>query len=220
MQDGDLAAPAAHTRKKRVIVLDTETTGIQQYDRIITLGAVRIEGDELTGKALHAIFDPRKDSHPEALAVHGWDDWTTRFQDLFYDWAPGVLRWLSWADEIVAHNSAFDMHYVQRELRKADVDQLASANICTMEIARERWRGESAKLDHCLARIGLSRAGKQHGALEDALLTAALYLQMQGKDLVTPPLANLPRPKNLRPVDPRPEGPLPRRTAKRPARRD
>lgn len=55
--------PSVHTRKKRVIVLDTETTGLLPYDRIVTLGAVRLEGDELQKQSLYLIFDTRKDSH-------------------------------------------------------------------------------------------------------------------------------------------------------------
>jgi DNA polymerase III epsilon subunit-like protein len=32
--------------------------------------------------------------------------------------------WFSWADEIVAHNAEFDMRYIQREFRKAEVEML------------------------------------------------------------------------------------------------
>ncbi|PRD40659.1 DNA polymerase III subunit epsilon [Phyllobacterium phragmitis] len=207
--------PAAHTRLRRIIVLDTETTGLLPYDRIVTLGAMRIEGDELQRQSLYLVFDPRKDSHPGALAVHGYDDWMTRFQDLFADLAPKIHRWLSWADELVMHNAEFDMRYVQRELRKADVEQLAQPTFCTMERARNVWRGESAKLDHCLKRIGLSRRERLHGALEDAYLTAGLYLHQIGSSGRLPPVNDWPNPKNLRAVPPRPAGVLPRRTPKR-----
>ena len=222
MQGGDLAGPAVHTRRKRVIVLDTETTGVTPYDRIVTLGAIRLEGDEV-GRALHLVFDPRKDSHPQAFAVHGWCDWTTRFQDLFADLAPRIFDWLSWADEIVAHNADFDMHYVQRELRKAEAEQLSQPALCTMEMARERWYGEPAKLDACLQRIGMARQGQRHGALEDAVLTAGLYLHMTGqKSRLLDHLAKprtWPGPSNEKPCPPRPAGELPRRTPKRRARR-
>ena len=39
--------PSFHSRKKRVIVLDTETMGLLPYDLIVTLAGVRREGDEL-----------------------------------------------------------------------------------------------------------------------------------------------------------------------------
>ncbi len=42
--------------QKRVIVFDTETTGILPYDRIITLGAVKIEGGELLTQSLLSDF--------------------------------------------------------------------------------------------------------------------------------------------------------------------
>lgn len=213
-----VAAPAVHTRAKRVIVLDAETTGVQRYDRIVTLGAVRLEGAEV-GKALHLVFDPRKDSDPGAYAVHGWDDWTTRYQDLFADLAPRIFEWLSWADEIVAHNASFDMHYVQRELRKAEVGQLTQPVTCTMEMSRTKWRGQSAKLDDCLSRVGLSRVGQQHGALEDAALTAGLLLNMTGQSSwltgMLKAAKHWPGPSNAKPAPPRPAGELPRRAPKR-----
>ncbi|CUW45040.1 exonuclease [Brucella vulpis] len=143
----DIYNPSIHTRKKRVIVFDTETTGILPYDRIITLGAVKIEGDELLTQSLYLIFDPRKDSSPQAEAVHGFDNWMTRYQDLFHELAAPIRKWFSWADEVVAHNAQFDMHYIQREFRKAEVDMLDQPVYCTMEGARRLWRGDSAKLD-------------------------------------------------------------------------
>lgn len=215
-------SPAVHTRAKRVIVLDTETTGVQRYDRIVTLGAVRLEGAEV-GKALHLVFDPRKDSSPEALRIHGWDDWATRYQDMFADLAPRIFEWLSWADEIVAHNAAFDMHYVQREFRKAEVGQLSRPVMCTMEMSRAKWCGQSAKLDDCLTRVGLGRVGPQHGALEDAALTAGLLLNMTGQNSRLTEMLRAakrwPEPSNAKPAPPRPDGVLPRRTMKKPAPR-
>ena len=212
---GDLpAAPAAHTRPMRTIVFDVETTGLARYDRIITLGAVRIEGNEI-GKAFHLVFDPRKDCHPGAAATHGWDDWTLRYQDLFADLAHLVFRWMCWADELVMHHAEFDLHYLQREFRKAEVGQLDKPAVCTMLQAREAWRGQSAKLDDCLTRIGRTRQGKRHGALEDAVLTAALYSHMRGMDCRVPTLQHWPAPINFKQPPPRPEGALPRREPKR-----
>jgi DNA polymerase-3 subunit epsilon len=213
----ELLKPAVHTRPVRRIVLDVETTGLQRYDRIVSLGAVRIEGNQLLlSRALHLVFDPRTDSHPDALRVHGWDDWTMRFQDLFADLAPAVRKWLAWADEVVCHNAGFDMHYVAREIRKAELEPLGCGTLCTMEDARSRWPGEPASLDHCISRFGMSRVGPRHGALEDALLTAGFFLAARGATPRLPPLNTLPGPRNFVAPPARPEGPLPRREAKRP----
>jgi DNA polymerase-3 subunit epsilon len=204
----------------RVVVFDTETTGLHEHDRIVTLGAVRIEnGRILTRKVIYGVFDPRRDCHPAAAKVHGWDDWTLRHQDLFADHALGIHAWFSWADILVAHNASFDMRFLQRELRKAGQDELDLPVHCTMQQARGAFPGEKASLDAMLARFGLARAGKQHGALEDALLTACLFLKLNGVDHPDLALGQLPDPVNLKDPLPRPPGKLPRREAKRAAKR-
>ena len=201
-------------KAQRIVVLDVETTGLQGHDRIVTLGACRIVDRTLERDMLYLVFDPRRDSHPEAAAIHGWDDWALRHQDLFADRAEEVRAYLADADLIVCHNSAFDMRFVEREIRKAGLEPLGVPVFCTMEHAREIWRG-SAKLDTCLQRVGLKRAGTRHGALEDAVLTAALFMNM----MLGRPRCELPQfwpaPSNLKLNPPRPPGDLPRRTPKR-----
>lgn len=146
--------------------------------------------------------------------MHGYDNWMTRYQDLFADLAPKIRSWLLWADELVMHHAEFDMRYLQRELRKAEVEQLAQPIFCTMEYARQKWHG-SAKLDECLKRIGLSRTGERHGALEDAYLTAGLYLHQTGATRPLPHVNSWGEPNNIKPAPTRPDGELPRRVPKR-----
>ena len=57
----------------RQIVLDTETTGLyaDQGDRIVEIGCVELENRKLTGRHLHYYVNPERDSHEEALKVHG-----------------------------------------------------------------------------------------------------------------------------------------------------
>ena len=60
----------------RQIFLDTETTGLypDQGDRVIEIGCVELFNRKLTGKTLHLYLNPDRDSHEEALRVHG-NDW-------------------------------------------------------------------------------------------------------------------------------------------------
>ena len=57
----------------RQIVLDTETTGLSaaQGDRIIEIGCVELLNRKLTGNNLHFYINPERDSHEDALKVHG-----------------------------------------------------------------------------------------------------------------------------------------------------
>ena len=60
----------------RQIVLDTETTGLSAIDgdRLIELGCVELVNRKLTGNNLHLYFNAGRDSHPDALRVHGVDN--------------------------------------------------------------------------------------------------------------------------------------------------
>ena len=57
----------------RQIVLDTETTGLsaENGDRVIELGCVELFNRKLTGNDLHIYFNPERESHEDALKVHG-----------------------------------------------------------------------------------------------------------------------------------------------------
>ena len=57
----------------RQLFLDTETTGLSAEggDRVIELGCVELVNRKLTGNNLHFYFNPGRDSHEDALKVHG-----------------------------------------------------------------------------------------------------------------------------------------------------
>jgi DNA polymerase III epsilon subunit family exonuclease len=196
----------------RILVLDTETTGLATSDRIVSLAAFRMVGLEILPEALYLVFDPEIDSHPKAAEVHGWDDWTTRHQDLFADTAAHIRDWLNWADLIVAHNAAFDLGFLAREFRAAGVAGLRKRSACTVDLARRVWTGQRASLDACLSRIGLARAGERHGAFEDAFLALNLFRYLMGAAHAYEFGPGWPQPANLRPVPDRPADPLPPRT--------
>ena len=65
----------------RQIVLDTETTGLsaENGDRVIELGCVELLNRKPSGNDLHIYFNPGRESHEDALKVHGL---TSDFADL------------------------------------------------------------------------------------------------------------------------------------------
>lgn len=212
-------AMTAHPHDGRVIVLDTETTGLSQYARLITLAAIRFEvrgGEPTMLEHIHRVYDPRRNNEPGAERIHGWDDWTLRFQPLFADEAAEIHRWLSWADRLVMHNAEFDTRFLNRELRKAEVPELSTSAFCTMEGFRARYPGQRASLDECAARIGLRRYSHRHGALEDAFLASRLYFSLLGSQRPPQWTGAWMRPTNFQQPQPRPAGDLPRRQKKVP----
>ena len=71
----------------RQIVLDTETTGLSaRYgDRIIELGCVELVNRQRTDHDLHFYFNPERDSHEAAIAVHGISNQFLRDKPKFAD---------------------------------------------------------------------------------------------------------------------------------------
>jgi DNA polymerase III subunit epsilon len=57
----------------RQIFLDTETTGLSAAngDRIIEIGCVELINRKLTRNNKHFYLNPERDSHEDALKVHG-----------------------------------------------------------------------------------------------------------------------------------------------------
>ena len=57
----------------RQIFLDTETTGLsaENGDRIIEIGCVELLNRKLTGNHKHFYLNAGRDSHEEALRIHG-----------------------------------------------------------------------------------------------------------------------------------------------------
>lgn len=172
----------------RQIVLDTETTGLSAEggDRIIELGCVELYARKLTGNNLHFYFNPERDSHEDALKVHGISNEFLRDKPKFAALTEDILRYLSDA-EIIIHNAAFDVGFLNKELERAGQPGLkahVSNVIDTLAMAKEMFPGKRNSLDALCARLGVDNSGRTlHGALLDAELLADVYINMtRGQD--------------------------------------
>lgn len=173
---------AAHG-STRFVVLDTETTGLnaREGDRVIELGCVEIIDRRLTGRTLHLYFNPDRESHPDALRIHGLTTEFLRDKPRFGDKATDILQWLHGA-HLLIHNAAFDTGFLDAELERLGLPALAthvSAITDTLTLAKERYPGKRNSLDALCDRLGIDRSGRTlHGALLDAQLLADVYIHM------------------------------------------
>ena len=90
----------------RQIVLDTETTGLsaENGDRIIEIGCVELVGRKLTGNNRHFYLNPERDSHEDALKVHGISNDFLKDKPKFAAVAAELLEYLDDA-EVIIHNA-------------------------------------------------------------------------------------------------------------------
>lgn len=172
----------------RQIVLDTETTGLSadSGDRIIEIGCVELLNRKLTGNNLHFYVNPERDSHEDALKVHGISNEFLRDKPKFGQIADELLDYLRDA-ELIIHNAPFDISFLNKELDRLGRPPLKSVIgqvIDSLVMAKEMFPGKRNGLDALCDRLGVDNSGRTlHGALLDAELLADVYINMtRGQD--------------------------------------
>ena len=172
----------------RQIVLDTETTGLsaENGDRIIEIGCVELFNRKLTGNNLHFYVNPERDSHEDALKVHGISNEFLRDKPKFAQIADEVLAYLKDA-ELIIHNAPFDISFLNKELerlKRPPMKAHVAGVIDTLVMAKEMFPGKRNGLDALCDRVEVDNSGRTlHGALLDAELLADVYINMtRGQD--------------------------------------
>jgi len=170
----------------RQIVLDTETTGLEPKDghRIIEIGCVEILDRRITRNAFHTYINPEREVEAGALEVHGIDNHFLKDKRRFAEVAGEFLEFVRGA-ELVIHNAAFDVGFLNHELQMMQNPVPDITAICTvrdtLEMARHHHPGQKNNLDALCKRYSVDNSGREyHGALLDAQLLAEVYLAMTG----------------------------------------
>lgn len=170
----------------RQIVLDTETTGLEPSEghRIIEVGCVEILDRRITGKVFHTYMNPEREVDAGALEVHGIDNRFLKDKRRFAEVADELLEFVRGA-ELVIHNAAFDVGFLNHELVRMQHPVTEIQGVCgvldTLELARRQHPGQKNSLDALCKRYSVDNSGREyHGALLDAQLLAEVYLAMTG----------------------------------------
>lgn len=167
----------------RQIFLDTETTGLSadNGDRIIEIGCVEMLHRKLTGSNRHIYVNPGRDSHEEALKVHGITTEFLKDKPPFADIAEDLLAYLGGA-HVVIHNAPFDLGFLNMELARLGqpkLETLVASVTDTLVMAKELYPGKRNSLDALCDRLEVDNSGRTlHGALLDAELLADVYINL------------------------------------------
>ena len=167
----------------RQIFLDTETTGLypEKGDRVIEIGCVELVNRKLTGSHKHFYLNPGRDSHEDALKVHGISNEFLRDKPVFAAVADELLAYLAGA-EVIIHNADFDVKFLNQELSligRGPFPQFVGGVLDTLAMAKEQYPGKRNSLDALCDRLGVDNSGRTlHGALLDAELLADVYINM------------------------------------------
>ena len=166
---------AMSTAITRQIVLDTETTGMNQigahYEghKIIEIGAVEVVNRRLTGNNFHVYLKPDRLVDPEAFGVHGIADEFLLDKPTFADVADEFLEYIRGA-ELVIHNASFDIGFMDYEFSLLKRDIPKTNTFCkvtdSLAVARKMFPGKRNSLDALCARYEIDNSKRTlHGAL-------------------------------------------------------
>ena len=166
----------------RQVILDTETTGLswERGNRVVEIGCVEFVERRPTGRTYHQYINPDREFEQGAQEVTGLTLDFLADKPRFAEIVDEFLEFIDGA-ELVIHNAAFDVGFLDNELRLAGAHYGCLADRCRIEdslaLARERFPGQRNSLDALCRRLGVDNTHRQlHGALLDAQLLAEVYI--------------------------------------------
>lgn len=174
----------------RQVVLDTETTGLSPEDghRVIEIGCVELLNRRLTQSRFHVYLNPERNVDAGAQEVHGLSNDFLADKQRFCEIADDFLAFIEGA-ELIIHNAAFDMGFLNHELRLLNDGRGTLADHCsvldTLALARKKHPGQRNNLDALCKRYSIDNSRRDlHGALLDSEILADVYLAMTGGQMV------------------------------------
>ncbi|MDY6947508.1 MAG: DNA polymerase III subunit epsilon [Pseudomonadota bacterium] len=170
----------------RQVILDTETTGLEpeQGHRIIEIGCVELVNRRKSGRSFHRYLRPDREVDRGAIQVHGLTNEFLAQQPRFADVVDELLEFISGA-ELIIHNAAFDLAFLDAELKRLPGPVRVTRNLCsvidTLPMARQMHPGQRNSLDALCKRYSIDNSHRElHGALLDAQILLEVYLAMTG----------------------------------------
>lgn len=166
----------------RFVIFDTETTGLDpRKDRIISLGAVAVEGNTIyAGQGLECLIKPAIPSANAQIAVHGI---TPGAQETGISEAEALALFLGFIGNsvLVGHHISFDIDMINSALRRIGLPRLRNRSLDTIRLARRIAPPSATPREFNLSALcreyGIP-VEDSHTAPGDALLTAILFLKL------------------------------------------
>ena len=176
---------------ERLIVLDTETTGldVDSGHKIIEIGCIEIIDRSITDNSFHKYINPQRLIDEKAYEVHGISNEDLKDKPIFNDIIDEFVLYIA-DSPLIIHNAPFDLGFLKSEYVQSNHDEASLENsreiIDTLKIARKASPGKRNTLDALCSRYSVDNTDRSlHGALLDAQLLANVYLRMtQGQTLI------------------------------------
>ena len=156
---------------ERLIVLDTETTGldVDSGHKIIEIGCIEIIDRNITDNSFHKYINPQRLVDEKAYEVHGISNEDLKDKPIFDDIIDEFALYIS-DSPLIIHNAPFDLGFLKSEYAQSNHDESSLENsreiIDTLKIARKASPGKRNTLDALCSRYSVDNTDRSlHGAL-------------------------------------------------------
>ena len=175
---------------KKLIVLDTETTGLEvdQGHRVVDIGAIVLKDRKKTNEYFQSYLNPERLIDTEAQEIHGISNEQLEKEPKFSEIAESFLEFVQ-DSVLIIHNAPFDLGFLNTELQRASSNYPKLEEICEIEdtllLARKKFPGRRNKLDDLADRYEIEGYDRTfHGALVDANILADVYIHLTGGQIM------------------------------------
>lgn len=189
--------PEAEYRKKKIerniplpanilnreIILDTETTGLSNSDKIVEISLLETVCGIKTGRKLHFFLNPVTQISKKAQEIHGLTNEKLEKFPKFFEIAEEIIKFIG-EGNIVAHNAKFDRRMLNNELINCDKKPFPENRfIDTLKIARYLFPNEANNQDALCKRFEIDNYNRLktgiHSAMEDTIMLYFIYQKMR-----------------------------------------
>ena len=178
-------------KEGRYIVLDTETSGLNDEAQIVELGAHEIINGKLTGNQFHIYIRPRIQMNKTVIQIHKitnsfYDEY---FSDAYENDKQNLLNFCKFLGNslIFAHNAPFDMNVLNNELRYWGMNEIPIKRFrCSMRIFMDvigkidiKYSNVFTSLTNCCDYFNLKSPDSNfHNGLFDSFMTSRMICKI------------------------------------------
>ena len=168
---------------KREIILDTETTGLGNSDKIVEISMLEMVDGIKTGRRYHKFINPEINITKKAQEIHKITNEKLKDCCKFKEIAEEIIKFIGNAT-IIAHNATFDRRMLNNELRECGWEKYPKERfIDTLEISRYLFPKEKNNQDALCSRFNIENHNRTttgiHSAAEDTALLFLVYKELE-----------------------------------------
>lgn len=171
------------SKEKRYVVFDCETTGLDyKSDRILSIGAVAIQNNEIIVNDYLEVFLQQEVFKAETVPIHGI---LREGKEEKIVEAEAVIRFLEFVKDatLVGHHVDFDIEMINQSLARLDLGKLKNQSMDT-DIMYQKLKylpyEQHTSLDELCTTYKIKKSDR-HTASGDAFITALLFLKLKRK---------------------------------------